>query len=159
MAEQLRATRVLRVPRGQTGQLTATLIPRGGVCNGIRAGRPSIAFRLHNYLPLFVSTINHGAVVADRHIEDHCPTHGGRALLAGSEVLGQDFRDQFRCGSGDRNPDGISVRYELVGIFEGRRRGNWADAGYGRHFFFLFGVELSGTVSVWREAQSRPAAL
>ena len=31
-------------------------------------------------------------------------------------VLGQDFRHQFRHGRGDRHPDGVSVRHQLVAV-------------------------------------------
>ena len=33
----------------------------------------------------------------------------------------QDFRDQFSHGRGDRHPDGVSVRHELVTVFAASR--------------------------------------
>ena len=41
-------------------------------------------------------------------------------LQPGSTLLGKDLRHQFCDGRGDRDPDGIPVRHQLVAISRGQ---------------------------------------
>ena len=70
-----------------------------------------------------------------------------RTLQPRRALLGSDLWDQLCARRRHRHSHGVSVRHELGGILEDRRRRDRANARDGRRVLIFSGVELSGIVS------------
>ncbi len=73
----------------------------------------------------------------------------------GRPVLGPDLRPQLRDGGGNRHPDGVPVRDQLVPVLPLLRRAGRPGPGDGRRVRVLPRVDVPGPVPVRREA-ARP---
>src|SRR5579859_4851921 len=121
----------------QQSQGSATL---GVPCSTLRhshgygARHSSVTVRVHRYFSLPVPTTHHGPGATRCDTENPGARRRWRALQPLRSLLDQDLLHQFRLGRGHRYPHGVSVRYQLGHIFEGRRRCVGANAGNGGRF-------------------------
>src|SRR5271154_3495486 len=105
--------------------------------HGRRTNRPSSSLRLHHHLPLHFSSTHHGPRAPHLHPQNPRPPHRQRDLERLRQLLGQDFRHQLCPRRRHRHSHGISVRHQLVAIFQIRRRCNRPNSGDGRRLLLL----------------------
>ena len=149
--------RARQARRGHRSQDSVFLIRGPCMDSALLIHRLHFAFTV-TYHYLFPAA-DHGTGAADRDPEDAGAQDQRRALRRGRPLLGQDFRHQLCDRRGDWNSHGISVRHQLVALLALRRRRDRADAGHGRLFRLLPGVDVSRTLSLWREAPEQRDAL
>src|ERR1019366_3626109 len=115
-------------PRAAQAAGRARVNGPGGRRTDGRTYGSSSAFRVHRGIPLPVSPAHDGPGAAAGHPEDSSAEDGAGLLQPRRPVLGPYLRDQFRDGSGHRDPDGVSVRDQLGAFFARQRRRHRPDA-------------------------------
>ena len=111
--------------------------------------------RFHDHLSLPVPAVDDGAGPAHRGVQVARPAAPRRVVQRSRPLLGADLRPQLRHGRGDRHPDGVPVRHQLVGVLPLLRRGRRPGPGDGGPFRVLPRVDVPGAVPLRREA-ARP---
>src|SRR6266851_2830442 len=117
------------------------------------------ALRLHHHLPLPLPPAHHGARAVDRGAPGDRGAAQGRALRRGGALLGQGLRDQLRARRGDRHPDGVPVRHQLVAVLPAHGWSHRPASSDGRRVLLLPGIRLPRLVLVRREAPGSAPAL
>ena len=88
----------------------------------------------HDHVSLSVPAVDDGAGPAHRGVQVARPVAPRRVVQRSRPLLGADLRPQLRHGRGDRHPDGVPVRHQLVDVLPLLGRGRRPGPGDGGSF-------------------------